>query len=219
MKILALEFSSPPRSVAVAERPAAGHPPVVLASAVSVEPRGSPFPLIEQALAKAGVPPERIDLIAVGLGPGSYTGVRSAIAVAQGWQLARAVKLAGVSSLHCMAHRAWLAGARGPVAVVVNALRDEFYAGNYDLKGDGPLEREPLGLMDKADALSLAISGRATIGYDLPPMFVEAREVFPDAEALAHLAAKEPGVARGELLEPIYLRAVNFAKAPPPREF
>ena len=46
---------------------------------------------------------EAIEAIAVGLGPGSYTGIRAAIALAQGWQLAREVKTLGVSSVAAMA--------------------------------------------------------------------------------------------------------------------
>ena len=52
--------------------------------------------MIESALAEAKIEREQIEVIAVGLGPGSYTGIRAAISVAQGWQLARGVKLLGV---------------------------------------------------------------------------------------------------------------------------
>jgi tRNA threonylcarbamoyl adenosine modification protein YeaZ len=219
MKILALEFSSPLRSVAVAEQPPAGQPPALLASVVSVEPRGSPFPLIDEALAKAGTAREQIELIAVGLGPGSHTGIRSAIAVAQGWQLARAVKLVGVSSLHCMAHAAWMAGLRGRIAIVIAALRDEFCLARYDLQPAGLVEMESVRLIPLAEARSLAQleSGCALMGYDLLPVLPAAREVFPDAEALARMAAHRSDFVPGEGLEPIYLRATSFLKAPPPR--
>src|SRR4051794_23641679 len=84
MKILALEFSSPVRSVAVGgDVPKHGY----------AEEGGSretkPFALINAALAQAEISREEIHCIAVGLGPGSYAGIRIAIAIAQGWQLAR----------------------------------------------------------------------------------------------------------------------------------
>ena len=62
--------------------------------------------MIESALRQAGLEREEIECIAVGLGPGSYTGIRAAIALAQGWQLARGVKLLGVSSAECLATQA-----------------------------------------------------------------------------------------------------------------
>jgi len=54
--------------------------------------------MIESVLREAGLEREQIDVIAVGLGPGSYTGIRTALSIAQGWQLARGVKLLGISS-------------------------------------------------------------------------------------------------------------------------
>ena len=56
------------------------------------------FALIEEALAQARIEREQIECVAVGLGPGSYMGTRIAIAIAQGWQLARGVKTAGIKS-------------------------------------------------------------------------------------------------------------------------
>jgi len=47
--------------------------------------------------------------------------------------------------------------------------------------------------------------------------FPQGRMVFPRAATLARLAANRAETVRGEQLEPIYLRATNFVKAPPPR--
>src|SRR5687768_8901395 len=93
MKILALEFSSERRSVAVVEN---GD---VLGEAHEQGGKHTrAFELIERALAAARLEREQIECVAVGLGPGSYMGIRIAIAIAQGWQLARGVKTAGVKS-------------------------------------------------------------------------------------------------------------------------
>src|SRR5271154_5183469 len=101
MMILALEFSSARRSVAVAR---AG---VVLSEAEATGGRATnAFGLIEQALAASQTRREEIEVVAVGVGPGSYTGIRAAIAVAQGWQLARGIKLLGISSVEAIAARA-----------------------------------------------------------------------------------------------------------------
>jgi tRNA A37 threonylcarbamoyladenosine modification protein TsaB len=53
--------------------------------------------------------------------------------MAQGWQLARAVKLVGVSSASAIAAQGLSEGLRGLVNVVIDAQRGEFYLGAYDL--------------------------------------------------------------------------------------
>ncbi|MGZ5566967.1 MAG: tRNA threonylcarbamoyladenosine biosynthesis protein TsaB, partial [Limisphaerales bacterium] len=80
MKILAVEFSSERRSVAVVEN---GR---VLGEAFEMGGRAA-IALVERALATSNVDREQIECIAVGTGPGSYTGIRGAISLAQGWQL------------------------------------------------------------------------------------------------------------------------------------
>src|SRR5262245_2062320 len=94
MKTLAIEFSTDQRSVAVL----VGED--VRGTAAESSTRDThAFALIEQALKQAEVKREEIECIAIGTGPGSYTGIRAAIAIAQGWQLARPIQLAGVSTV------------------------------------------------------------------------------------------------------------------------
>ena len=86
MKILALEFSSPERGVAVLEDQ------VVKGFALDRTERGARcFEVITRALEEARFSAADIECIAVGLGPGSFGGIRTAIAIAQGWQIARVV--------------------------------------------------------------------------------------------------------------------------------
>src|SRR5450631_1300045 len=101
MTILALEFSSSQRSVAVARD---GR---VLAGAAETGGREThAFGMIEKVLAAANLGRAEIGCLAVGLGPGSYTGIRVALAIAQGWQLATGVKLLGIGSMECLAAQA-----------------------------------------------------------------------------------------------------------------
>ena len=69
--------------------------------------------LVEDALRQAQLDRAQIECLAVGLGPGSYNGIRLAIALAQGWQLARPVKLLGISSAECLAAQAQAEGISG----------------------------------------------------------------------------------------------------------
>src|SRR5215471_8932893 len=116
MKILALEFSSPQRSVAIVQSAAASAPHTVPSISEVIETGGratKAIGMIEEALRDSKLEREQIDCVAVGLGPGSYSGIRAGIAFAQGWQLARNVKLIGVSSVECIAELAVADGLRG----------------------------------------------------------------------------------------------------------
>jgi tRNA threonylcarbamoyladenosine biosynthesis protein TsaB len=95
MNVLALEFSSNRRSAAVVvDKSVRGR------AEASGGRNTQAFHLIEQALVEATLEREAVDCIAVGLGPGSYTGIRTAISIAQGWQVARsAVKLRNIYNL------------------------------------------------------------------------------------------------------------------------
>ena len=94
MTILALEFSSGQRSVAVVRRHA-GDASFAVSEAVETGAGGTTraFAMIQSALREAQLEREQIEVLAVGLGPGSYTGIRVALSIAQGWQLAGGVKL------------------------------------------------------------------------------------------------------------------------------
>ena len=109
------------------------------------------FGLIEKVLAAAKISREEIEVIAVGLGPGSYTGIRAAIAVAQGWQLARGVKLLGVSSAECLAAQAQAEKIFGRVNVVIDAQRNEFYLATWEISEAERKEIEPLKIVPAAD--------------------------------------------------------------------
>src|SRR5208282_6038625 len=153
MTILALEFSPPQRSVAVLRTDSLA----VAAEVVETGGRGTnAFGMIEQALAEAKIEREQIDVMAIGLGPGSYTGIRAAISLAQGWQLARGVKLLGVSSAECLAERARTEKILGRVSVVIDAQRNEFYLATYEIAPDGWREIAPLKISSRAEVQSRA---------------------------------------------------------------
>jgi len=212
MKILALEFSSDRRSVAVA---VAG---TVRGQAAEAGGREShPFRLIEIALREAGLTREEIEVLAVGLGPGSYNGIRSAIAVAQGWQLALPVRLVGVSSIRCLAAQAQASGRTGAVSCVVDAQRGEFYRARYQITAESVRETEALRLATRAEVMACGAAGDVLLGPNEKTGLPGFQQGFPDAALLARLVAARADFAPGESLEPIYLRAAAFVKAPPPR--
>src|SRR5882757_11540685 len=104
MKILALEFSSPQRSAAILNEDTSG--PLSLSEMVETGgPAIKAFDMVEKVLRETQLEREQIDCVAIGIGPGSYSGIRSAIALAQGWQLARPIKILGLSSVETLADR------------------------------------------------------------------------------------------------------------------
>src|SRR5689334_8057501 len=120
MKILAIEFSSPRRNVAVVTLADAAAGDAVVMHRLSTADNGTPeLEMIDGVLRRSGIEREQIDCLAIGTGPGSYTGIRSAIALAQGWQLATEVKLCGVSSADFMAAQAVGEGIVGELSVII----------------------------------------------------------------------------------------------------
>lgn len=207
MTILALEFSSLRRSVALARDG------TVLAEAVAeTAGRGTDaFGLIERASAEAKTSREAIETIAVGLGPGSYTGIRAAIAVAQGWQLARGVKLLGVSSVESLALQAQAEGMADRVDLVIDAQRGEFYVAAWEISGAQRRLIEPLKITSAAEIAARKAQGVVCAGPEME------RKLFPSAATVAQLAAGRTDFVPGEMLEPIYLRETSFVKAAPGR--
>jgi tRNA threonylcarbamoyl adenosine modification protein YeaZ len=201
MKILALEFSSPVRGVAVAEGER------VLGQAAEQGSRDTKaFALIESALKQAHISREQIECVAVGIGPGSYAGIRIAISIAEGWHLARGVKLLGISSADCVAAQLHERGQRGIVNVVIDAQRGELFGARYEL-GEHWRKLSDFALVE-ADA---RLQGELLVRPDVDDL------VAPEAATLASIASKRTEFVSAPQLEPIYLRKAEFVKAPPPR--
>lgn len=187
------------------------------------------LPLVDEVLARAGLTLAQVDRLAVGVGPGSFTGVRLGLATAKGLQLATGHPLVGVSSLAALAASAW--ALEGPLLAAIDARRDEVYAAFY-LQRAGAREavREALHAPPEAlGELTLAAfpEGRVTVVGDLgdalyrrltavaPERFVRAPGAV--ATPLARFIAWEADEGRGRLddgtLEPEYLRGAD-AKLP-----
>jgi len=177
------------------------------------------FALIEKALRDAAIEREEIECLAVGLGPGSYTGIRSAIALAQGWQLARPVKLLGISSAECLAAEAQRSGILGTINVVIDAQRNELYLARYEIAPGHFREITPLTIVAAEvtrRTLQLAPDD-LVIGPEATRWFDTGKILFPNAATLGRLASDRSNFIPGEKMEPIYLRETNFVRARPAR--
>ncbi|QNN45825.1 tRNA (adenosine(37)-N6)-threonylcarbamoyltransferase complex dimerization subunit type 1 TsaB [Thermomonas brevis] len=175
------------------------------------------LPWADEVLAEAGVVRSQLDAIAVGRGPGAFTGVRLAIAIAQGIALALDRPVLPVSTLAALAMRA---GGERRIAAI-DARMGEVYLGAFARDGDGlvALSDEVVVKPDAAvvpdgDGWHGAGTGFAAAEGALQARLA-GRLAAVDAEALPHAAdvarLAAPAFARGEVLaaervEPAYLR-------------
>ncbi len=127
MRILAVETSSRRGSVALLEDQR------LVASLEHEQPNSHAerlLPMVEQLLAEAGWPKSSLDRLGVGVGPGSFTGLRVGIALAEGLSVGLDRPLIGVGSLWAMAFGA-LAERPGTCCALLDARRDELFAAVY----------------------------------------------------------------------------------------
>ncbi len=91
------------------------------------------LPLTQALLAQAGLTFAQIDAIAFGAGPGAFTGLRTACAVAQGLAFAHGRPVLPLDSLMLVAEDAAVQGVgEGPLWVAMDARMDEVYAAAYE---------------------------------------------------------------------------------------
>jgi tRNA A37 threonylcarbamoyladenosine modification protein TsaB len=131
--------------------------------------------------------------------------------------LGRAVQLLGISSVECLAAQAAAEKIFGPVGIVIDAQRNEFYLARYEIEPGRWREVEALRLATFAEIEQIQNSGQRLLGPNISQYFPKACDIYPDASTLGRLACARNEYVPGENLEPIYLREVSFVKAPPPR--
>ena len=201
--LLALDTSTPLVSVALAQD---GE---VLTSATSDRPlqHGEQLaPMISRALAEVGALRQDVTAVAVGVGPGPYTGLRVGVVTARTFALALGIPAYGVSSLDVLAAAAVDAGVPEPFLATTDARRKELFWAAYDESGartSGPSVGRPDSL--PADLL---VVGAGPELY--PTAFARTSgPTRPDAAMLAIVVTDE----RAELLdpEPLYLRRPDVA--------
>ncbi|MGH8156307.1 MAG: tRNA (adenosine(37)-N6)-threonylcarbamoyltransferase complex dimerization subunit type 1 TsaB [Rhodanobacteraceae bacterium] len=96
------------------------------------------LPMADELLAEAGIARTQLDAVAMGRGPGAFTGVRLAVSVAQGLALALDIPVVPVSSLAVLAMQAPRNGAA--ILAAIDARRAEIYAGAFRFTDAGPVE-------------------------------------------------------------------------------
>ncbi len=215
VNILAIETSTEACSVALLTRDG-------IIERHEIAPRrhtGLVLPWADELLAQAGIKKSQLDAIAVGRGPGAFTGVRLAIALVQGMAMALEKPVLPVSTLAALAMQA---SGNETILAAIDARMGEIYLGCFQRDDDGlvsPICAETLvspdapalpgaacwqgvgtGFAASQSALQTAMAGRL-VRCDA--------NALPHAGDIARLAAR--AWQRGEAmapdhLEPAYLR-------------
>ena len=177
------------------------------------------LPAIETVLGEAGVGRRELSLIAVTIGPGSFTGVRVGLAAARGLAVGLGVPLAGLATTSVLLAQATPRG-RAVVAAIDSRLGDWFCA---IAEGEG----EPVPFVAAAPELATRLGRRACLvigsgAQTLVPQLVAAgidavaEEALPAPVTIARLAADAGAEAwrmrnkREGLPRPLYLRGVSI---------
>ncbi|XXT22182.1 tRNA (adenosine(37)-N6)-threonylcarbamoyltransferase complex dimerization subunit type 1 TsaB [Sorangium sp. So ce429] len=261
MKLLALSTSTPRGSAALFDaaeldghaRPSSGVPAAdaaaapdagarLLASTTYADLHGHAeriFGAIDEVLAAAGIPAGAVGALGCDVGPGSFTGVRVAVAAAKGVALALDVLVAGVTSLEAMAAAAFAGGAASPgdlLVPLIDAKKGEVFLAAFD-RPAAPPEAPPRHVPRDAafEAIAALAAGRRVVVIGavadeieaLRPLAARGEALdFPDAVwigrvAIGRLRAALAGGERGRgaaehdpaLLEPLYVRAPDAKPA------
>jgi tRNA threonylcarbamoyladenosine biosynthesis protein TsaB len=220
--VLAFDTSSQVTSVAVCRGEE-----VLAADDVQTEERHAEvlLPKAQRCLAAAGQRLEQVDLIGVGVGPGSFTGLRVGVATAKGLGLALRKPVIPIVSLEALAHPA----PAGLVAACLDAYKGELFAAVYRRTAAGlepvvePFHALPALVAERLAAVSgnepLRLLGSGIARYPellaaLPGSVVVTEDAVrtPSARVIGVLAGA--AFARGEVPElasvlPVYLRGTD----------
>lgn len=197
------------------------------------------FGAVDEVIAAAGVPAAAIEALGCDIGPGSFTGVRVAVAAAKGVALALGVSIVGVTSLEAMAAAAFAEGAASPgdlLVPLIDAKKGEVFLAAYDAPA-APTVSPPQHLPRDAayDAVTALAAGRRIVVVGAIADEIEALRPFaargealdfPSAVWIGRVAIDRlrAAAARGErgravaehdpeLLEPLYVRAPDAKPA------
>jgi len=187
------------------------------------------MPSIDAALSIAGAGISAVDIFAVTIGPGSFTGLRIGLATVKGFAAVRHRPVATMTSLELLA--AALPFSERVVCPVIDAYKGEVYAALYDTRSGWPVELVPPFAAEPAEAgaalrghgpLMFCGTGLERYGDALlaaaPEGSIPAgpKWSIPSAALLALRAADLEPVAYGDLpsIEPLYIRPPD-AKLPP----
>ena len=189
------------------------------------------LPTVEKVLQQSGLTLSEIDVVAYGRGPGSFTGVRIGISIAQGLAYGIDKPMIGISTLQAMAQQAYKTEQVTDVYAAIDARMGEVYFAHYQQKDDLMVLVNEEVVIKPADllALELKVEENAALvgtGWQAYPELVEYFKdnaakfdiEFPSSKYMLDqvVSCVENGEAVApELATPVYLRdKVTWKKLP-----
>lgn len=201
MKILGLDTATRATSVALADCAE----PESAGEARDDPPRGERprhtamlLPLVQEVLARSGAGWDGVDRIAVGVGPGTFTGLRIGIATARALGQARDIPLVPVSTLRALAMNA----PGEAVLAVLDARRGEVFAAAY--RGDGTEVLAPAAY--RPEALAAAAPPCLAIGegaVEFRAVLERSGAAIPEDDSKLHRVDARHHCALACALEPV----------------
>lgn len=173
--------------------------------------------LVTECLEQSGAVISELSLIRVGLGPGSFTGLRIGVSFCKGLACAYRIPLVGVCSFEALAHVALRQGVSGLLAVASDARRDEVFCAAYDIvpASGGVVCIKAPHIAPTSDFVANFITGaqKAHLVTPMKSFYVADKQLESvHRVALGGLYAQAAPTAFSSLsiseLEPNYLRAV-----------
>ena len=169
------------------------------------------MPMVHDVMAKADILYSDIGMIAVSIGPGSFTGVRTGLAAAKGFAQALDIPAIGISTLEAIAFEARQTNQSQPLRVVIDAKRGEVHT--QDFGADGSADGVPilLSLEDAKGGLGL----RTLAGNGATLVDADGKSVLPHASTasiaiFAQIAAlRGPNHTTSLTIMPLYLRGAD----------
>ena len=161
--------------------------------------------LIAEVLARAGKDYAALTGLAVCVGPGSFTGIRVALATATGLSVALGIPVAGVTALQALAWQALPKAGGKPILSVIDAHRGDVYVQSFSddaLPADQARQVSIEAAAKIASAADLFVcgSGAPLLAGNQPAV---TQDALPNVDAVAH-AALNP--AMSVAAKPLYLR-------------
>ena len=194
MKTLALEMSTAKGSIALRDDGAALFD---VSFAADRKHSGAFFENVQLCLERFGQPQK----IVVGIGPGSYAGVRIAIAAGLGLRSAIRAKLVGIPSICALDVEA------NDYCAIGDARRQSFFFAKIESGHliEGPILESEAELETRLKQMAVPIYSSEEL-----PQFPQVKLAYPSAGRLAEIAGQRDEIADVESLEPIYLRAPHI---------
>lgn len=180
--------------------------------------------LSEALLKSAGMEKKDVEILAVGKGPGSYTGIRIGTAFAKGWAFASQTPLVSVGTLENLFSQVQALYPDLPVYVALDARRNEVFRAHFQANGEAlklpsaALLEEEVYLKDHVERpLLLTGSGAEKVcrQFDFPATWIFDSNRMANAETCCRLGWEKSCTGKWEdpsLFEPDYLKPVYITR-------